>query len=264
MHEDTRKFYFTLIDFRGATSHFADPEYDGEPVQIYEPGEDDPIDPPDLPPTDEDGSGDDEIVIDGGDPPPPPGMGPQQKIYIDGVEVAIVAERVTYLDGHGKLVTESLRDFTRKALRRRFASLDDFLTRWNAVERKQAIIDELAAEGLPLTVIVDELGKDLDPFDLVCHIAFDAKPLTRRERAENVKKRDVFTKYGGQARAVLGALLDKYADEGILNLDDANVLRIPPLDSLGTPVELVRAFGGKPDFDRAVHDLQFALYREIA
>ena len=264
VHEDTGKFYFTLIDFRGATSHFADPEYDGEPVQVYEPGEGDPIDPPDVASTDDDGLGDDEIVIDRGDPPPPPGMGPQKKIYIDGVEVAIVGERVTYLDGHGKLVTESLRDFTRKALRRRFASLDDFLTRWNAVERKQAIIDELAAEGLPLTVIVDELGKDLDPFDLVCHIAFDAKPLTRRERAENVKKRDVFTKYGGQARAVLGALLDKYADEGILNIDDANVLRIPPLDSLGTPVELVRAFGGKPDFDRAVHDLQFALYREIA
>ena len=178
--------------------------------------------------------------------------------------MSIVAERVTYLDGHGKLVTESLRDFTRKALRRRFASLDDFLTRWNAVERKQAIIDEMAAEGLPLTVIVQELGKDLDPFDLVCHIAFDAKPLTRRERAENVKKRDVFTKYGGQARAVLGALLDKYADEGMLNIDDANVLRIPPLDSLGTPVELVSAFGGKPGFERAVHDLQSALYREIA
>ena len=262
VHEDTGKFYFTLIDFRGATSHFADPEFDGEPVQIYEPREDDPIDPPDVPPTDDDGLGDEEIVIDGGDPPLPPGT--QKKIYIDGVEVAIVAERVTYLDGHGKLVTESLRDFTRKALRRRFASLDDFLSRWNAVEREQAIIDELAAEGLPLTVIVDELGKDLDPFDLVCHIAFDAKPLTRRERAENVKKRDVFTKYGGQARAVLGALLDKYADEGILNLDDANVLRIPPLDSLGTPVELVRAFGGKPGFERAVHDLQSALYREIA
>ena len=168
-------------------------------MQIYEPREDDPIDPPDVPPTDHDGLGDEEIVIDGGDPPLPPGT--QKKIYIDGVEVSIVAERVTYLDGHGKLVSESLRDFTRKALRRRFASLDDFLTRWNAVERKQAIIDEMAAEGLPLTVIVQELGKDLDPFDLVCHIAFDAKPLTRCERAENVKKRDVFTKYGGQARA---------------------------------------------------------------
>ena len=259
VHEDTGKFYFTLIDFRGATSHFADPEFDGEPVQIYEPGEDDSIDPPDVPPT-----GDDEIIVDGGDPPPPPGTGPQKKIYVDGVEVTIVSERVTYLDERGKLVTESLRDFTRKALHRRFASLDDFLTRWNAVERKQAIIDEMAAEGLPLIRIVKELGKDLDPFDLICHVAFDAKPLTRRERAENVRKRDVFTKYGGQARAVLGALLDKYADEGILNLDDANVLRIPPLDSLGTPVELVRAFGGKPGFERAVHDLQSALYREIA
>ena len=264
VHEDTGKFYFTLIDFRGATSHFADPEFDGEPVQIYEPGEDESIDPPDVPPTDDDGLGDDEIIVDGGDPPPPPGTGPQKKIYVDGVEVTIVSERVTYLDERGKLVTESLRDFTRKALHRRFASLDDFLTRWNAVERKQAMIDEMAAEGLPLIRIVKELGKDLDPFDLICHVAFDAKPLTRRERAENVRKRDVFTKYGGQARAVLGALLDKYADDGILNLDDTNVLRIPPLDSLGTPVELVRAFGGKPGFERAVHDLQSALYREIA
>ena len=256
VHEDTRKFYFTLIDFRGATGHFGDPDFDGEPVQIYTPEQGGPIAPPDGPDTDEDGNGD----VD----PPPPGPGPQKKIYIDGVEVAIMAERVTYLDGHGKLVTESLRDFTRKALRRRFASLDDFLNRWNAVERKQAIIDEMAAEGLPLSVIVQELGKDLDPFDLVCHIAFDAKPLTRRERAENVKKRDVFTKYGGQARAVLDALLDKYADDGVLNLDDANILRIAPLDRLGTPVELIRAFGGKPGFERAVHDLQSSLYREIA
>ena len=178
----------------------------------------------------------------------PPETGPQKKIYVDGVEAFIVAERVTYLDGDGKLVTESLHDYTRKALHRRFASLDDFLNRWNAAERKQALIDEIASEGLPLTVIGQELNKDLDPFDLVCHVAFDAKPLTRRERAENVKKRDVFTKYGGQARAVLGALLDKYADEGVLNLDDANVLKIPPLDTLGTPVELVRAFGEKPDF----------------
>ena len=258
VHEDTRKFYFTLIDFRGATGHFADPDFDGEPVQIYVPEEDGPIDPPDP-----DGDWiDDEIIINGGDQPPDPD--PQKKIYIDGVEVAIIAERVTYLDRHGRLVTESLRDFTRKALRKRFASLDDFLNRWNGAERKQAIIDEMEAEGLPLTVIVQELGKDLDPFDLVCHVAFDAKPLTRRERAENVKKRDVFTKYGGQARAVLDALLDKYADEGVLNLDDANVFRIRPIDSLGTPMELVRAFGGKPEFERAVQNIQSALYREIA
>ena len=264
VHEDTRKLYFTLIDFRGASSHFADPEFDGEPVQIYEPKEGDPIVPPEPPPTDPDGSDDGEIIDGGEDPPPPPGPGPSRKVYVDGVRVAIVAERVEYLDEDGKLITESLRDFTRKTLRRRFASLDDFLHRWNAAERKQAIIDEMKAEGLPMTMIVHELGKDLDPFDLVCHIAFDAKPLTRRERAENVRKRDVFTKYGGQARAVLGALLDKYADEGVLNLEDAKVLRIPPLDSLGTPVELIGAFGGKPGFERAVRDLQSALYREVA
>ena len=270
VHEDTRKYYFTLLDFRGATGHFADPEFDGEPVQIYEPGGGDPMDPPDAPPVDEGDDpypanpGDDETVVDDPDLPPPPGSGPQKKIYVDGVSATIVAERVEYLNEHGKLVTESLRDFTRKALRKRFASLDDFLRRWDAAGRKQAIIEEMATEGLPLTVIVEELGKDLDPFDLICHVAFDAKPLTRRERAENVKKRDVFTKYGGPARAVLDALLDKYADEGVLNLDDANVLKIPPIDRLGTPLELVRAFGGRPGFEQAVHDIQSALYRDTA
>ena len=270
VHEDTRKFYFTVIDFRGATSHFADPEFDGEPVQIYEPEEGDPIDPPDPPPVDEDDDpnpedpSEDETVIDDPDWPLPPGTGTQKKIYVDGISATIVAERVEYLDEHGKLVTESLHDYTRKVLRKRFASLDDFLRRWNAAERKQAIIEEMASEGLPLTVIAEELGTGLDPFDLVCHVAFDAKPLTRRERAESVKKRDVFTKYREQARAVLGALLDKYADEGVLNLDDANVLRIPPLDRLGTPFQLVSAFGGRPGFERAVHDLQTALYKETA
>ena len=267
VHEDTEKFYFTLIDFRGATSHFADPEFDGEPVQIYEPKEGDPMDPPDAPP----GDGDDLPPDDPGDGenfpdglPLPPDGGPIKKVYVDGISASIVAERVHYLDEHGKLITESLRDFTRKALRRRFASLDDFLRRWNATERKQAIIDEMETEGLPLTVLVAELGSNLDPFDLICHVAFDAKPLTRRERAENVKKRNVFAKYGQQARAVLDALLDKYADEGVFNLDDANVLRIPPIDQLGTPLELVRAFGGRPGFERAVHDLQSALYRDTA
>ena len=267
VHEDPDKFYFTLIDFRGATSHFADPEFDGEPVQIYEPKEGDPMDPPDAPPSDGDdwppGTAGDGEDIPGGLPPPPDGE-PIRKIYVDGVSASIVAERVHYLDEHGKLITESLRDFTRKALRRRFASLDDFLRRWNATERKQAIIEEMETEGLPLTVLVAELGSNLDPFDLICHVAFDAKPLTRRERAENVKKRNVFAKYEQQARAVLDALLDKYADEGVFNLDDANVLRIPPIDKLGTPLELVRAFGGRPGFERAVHDLQSALYRDTA
>ncbi len=266
VHEDTQKFYFTLMDFRGATSHFADPDFDGEPVQIYEPDEDDPVTPPDDPlPPDDNGDTDPPPPDDNGttvvDPPGGPG---QRKVYVDGIEATIVAERVQYLDEKGKLVTESLCDFTKRALRKRFASLDDFLSRWGSARRKQAIIEELKAEGLDLGIITAELGKDLDPFDLICHVAFDAKPLTRRERAENVRKRDVFGKYGDQARAVLDALLAKYADEGVLNLDDANVLRIPPFTELGTPVQLIKAFGGRKQFVAAVHDLQSALYREAA
>ncbi|NQW53307.1 MAG: DEAD/DEAH box helicase family protein [Rhodospirillales bacterium] len=273
VHEDTKKFYFSVIDFRGATSHFADPDFDGEPVQIYEPGPDDTVAPPDdvPPPNDSDDASpgepsDGETIVDG--PPDitiPPGDGePRKKIYVDGVGATIVAERVEYLDENGKLVTESLRDFTKAALRKRFASLDDFLKRWKAAERKQAILDELAAEGLPLDPIADELGKDLDPFDLICHVAFDRKPLTRRERADNVKKRDVFTRYGGQARAVLDALLAKYADEGVLNLDDANVLKITPFTAMGTPVQLIRAFGDRQGFEQAVREMQTALYQESA
>lgn len=269
VHEDTRKFYFTLMDFRGATNHFADPDFDGEPVQIYAPGPGDPIMPPDQPTglAEEDiPFGQDELdVVDTGEPPDisiTEGSGNRRKVYVDGVGATIIAERVEYLDENGKLVTESLRDYTKKALKKRFTSLDDFLRRWNAAERKQAIIEELEAEGLPLHLIVEELGKDLDPFDLICHVAFDAKPLTRRERADNVKKRDVFAKYGDQARAVLDALLAKYADEGVLNLDDANVLKIPPLDKLGTPMELVRAFGGKVAYENAIHEMQTELYAE--
>lgn len=270
VHEDTRKFYFTLMDFRGATSHFADPDFDGEPVQIYEPEGDDPITPPDdVPPPDdgEDGippkPGEDETIVDG--PPDitlPLEGGGMRKIYVDGVGATIIAERVEYLDENGKLVTESLRDFTKKALKKRFASLDDFLKRWKDAERKHAIIEELEAEGLPLELIVEELGKDLDPFDLICHVAFDAKPLTRRERADNVKKRNVFAKYGDQARAVLDALLDKYADEGVFNLGDPLILKISPFDHMGTPIQLVKEFGGRAGFEKAINELQSAIYEE--
>jgi type I restriction enzyme R subunit len=186
-----------------------------------------------------------------------------RKVYVDGVDVRIIAERVEYLDQNGKLVTESLRDFTKAALKKHFFSLDDFLKRWKMTERKQAIVEELEAEGLSLDPIIEELGKDLDPFDLICHVAFDKKPLTRRERAENIKKRDVFTKYGGQARAVLDALLAKYADEGVLNLDDANVLKIAPFTAMGSVVQLIKAFGDRQGFEQAVHELQSALYQEV-
>ena len=263
IHEDTKKFFFTLIDFRGATNHFADPEFDGEPVQIVTVEDDEPITPIEeeeqatYEPTP------DETIVDQPNAPEPVGE-PIRKIYVDGVGARIVAERVEYLDENGRLVTETLRDFTRAALKKRFASLDDFLKRWKSAERKKAIIDELEAEGLSLDALVEELGKNLDPFDLICHVAFDRKPLTRRERAENVRKRDVFTKYGPQARAVLDALLDKYRDEGVLNLDDANVLKVTPFTTMGSVVQLIKAFGGKEEFEQAVHELQDALYVESA
>jgi type I restriction enzyme R subunit len=267
VHEDTKKFYFTLIDFRGATSHFADPDFDGDPVQIYEPGEGDPIMPPDDPPKADNAipptPGADETVVDQPGLPLTPG-GPIRKIYVDGVGARILAERVEYLDENGKLVTESLRDFTKTALKKRFASLDNFLKRWKSAARKQAIVEELEGEGLALDAVADELGKNLDPFDLICHVAFDKKPLTRRERAENVKKRDVFTRYSPQARAVLDALLEKYRDEGVLNLDDANVLKVTPFTAMGSVVQLINAFGGKEGFENAVHEMQEALYQETA
>jgi type I restriction enzyme R subunit len=272
VHEDTRKFFFTLIDFRGATAHFADPDFDGDPVQIYEPQGDDPITPPESgahdgvqdPPARYDPE-DGEIILDGESGDDAVALTPkgQKKIYVDGVAAKIVAERIEYLNEHGQLVTESLRDFTKAELRKRFQSLDAFLRRWKAAERKQAVIDELEAEGLPLDVIATELGKDLDPFDLICHVAFDARPLTRRERAENVKKRDVFTKYGPQARAVLDALLAKYADDGVLNLDDLNVLRISPFSGMGSVVQLVNAFGGRAGFEAAANDMIQLLYDEV-
>jgi len=272
IHEDTRKYYFTLIDFRKATNLFADPDFDGEPVQIYEPGPDDPMAPPENePPSDggdrtQPGADEEGTIVDG---PLGPWVGHDddttyRKTYVDGVAVSIVAERVEYLDAYGKLVTESLRDFGRKALRKHFASLDDFLTRWKSAERKRAVIDELEAEGLPLDALAHEVGTELDPFDLICHIAYDQPPLTRRERAENVRKRDVFTKYGPHARAVLEALLQKYQDEGVTDLDDPRILQVTPFDRMGTPLQLIRQFGNRRDFERAVHELQSALYQESA
>jgi type I restriction enzyme R subunit len=273
VHEDTKKFYFTLIDFRGATNHFADPDFDGEPVQIYEPGGDDPMTPPDdvpltgddeepIPPT----PGDDEVIVDG--EPPDITINPDEekprKVYVDGVGATVVAERVEYLDENGKLVTESLRDFTKKALKKRFASLDDFLKRWKSAERKQAIIEELENEGLSLDPLAEEVGKDLDPFDLICHVVFDQPALTRRERAEDVRKRDVFTKYGPHARAVLEALLQKYQDQGVIDLGDPRVLQIPPFDAMGTPYQLIKQFGTRADFMFAVNELQSALYQRAS
>lgn len=274
VHEDTKKLFFTLMDFRGASSHFADPEFDGEPVQIYQAALDDSVTPPDETQSDNAGDGhentnepgDETILID----PKNQNLGngsslsPRPKVYVDGIGADIVAERVEYLDANGRLVTESLRDYTRKAMRKRFTSLDDFLRRWSETERKHALIEQMAEEGLPLDVISKELGLDLDPFDLICHVAFDAKPLTRQDRANNVRKRDAFAKYGPQARAVLEALLEKYADDGVISIDDPKILKINPFSGMGTEVELIRAFGKRNDYVHAVHEMQAVLYNESA
>jgi type I restriction enzyme R subunit len=273
VHEDTRKYYFTLIDFRKATNHFADPDFDGEPVQIYEAGEGDPVIPPDVPEDVTTGTddvppaapGEDDAVLAGYPPPdislPPGAAEPRPKYFIQGKPVKVLTERVEYLDENGKLVTESLRDYSRKAIRAHYASLDAFLRRWKGEERKEVVMEELAEEGLPLQPLLDEVGKDLDPFDLICHIAFDQPPLTRRERADQVRKRDVFTKYGPQARAVLEALLAKYQDEGVVGgLDNVKILEIPPFNQMGMPFQLIKQFGTKAGFEHAVHEMQTALY----
>jgi type I restriction enzyme, R subunit len=265
INEDYNKFFFTIMDFRRATAQFADPDFDGPPVQVYEPGPDDPPIPPDEPPPE---------PPTGGEPPEPPlppdtgpgGDGPQPRTryYVDNVPVSVVMERVQFLDEYGKLITESLTDYTRKAVHKNYASLDDFLNIWNAAARKQAIVDLLAGQGVFLDELAEQVGRDYDPFDLVCHVAFDQPPLTRRERAERVKKRNVFGKYGAKARAVLEALLQKYADSGIASVESLEILKVDPLRAFGTPVEIVKLFGGRDNYLAAIRELETALYEKAA
>ncbi|MEM8558109.1 MAG: DEAD/DEAH box helicase family protein [Bacteroidota bacterium] len=266
IREDYGKVAFSILDFRKNTDKFTDPDFDGEPVQVYVVTGDDDIVPPDVDePTDEaeeplrptrPADPTDDVAWD---PDAPPQR--RSKVYVNGVPVRVVNERVQYYGPGGKLITESLRDYTRRTVREHFASLDDFLQRWNAAEQKAAVVEELREQGLFLEELRAEVGKDLDPFDLVCHVAFDQPPLTRRERALEVRKRDVFTTYGPQARAVLDALLDKYADEGIEDIEDLTVLKLDPLRQLGAPLELLRSFGGKPQYVAAVRSLEAELYR---
>ena len=271
INEDYNKFYFTIIDFKKATELFADPDFDGDPVQIYEPkGDDSPV-PPDAPGEDESGEGvtnpepgEDQEWI-GSVQPNPDEDGPRIRRYVvANVEVKVVAERVQYFDASGNLITESLKDYTRKALAKEFASLDDFLRRWSSTEKKQAIIDELSEQGVFFDALADEIGKQsgkaFDPFDLVCHVAWDMPPLTRKERAEQVKKLNYFTQYGEQARRVLEALLDKYADEGVAHIEETQILTIAPFPDFGTPVEIMHAFGGLAHYQQAVNELEQALY----
>lgn len=258
INEAYGKAYFTIMDFRKATELFADPGFDGEPVQIYEPKGNEPVVPPYEPgePGEDEPPGDDDLQIG------PAGKGQRRtKYYVRDVEVNLVAERVQYYGKDGKLITESLVDYTKNAVQSNYLSLNDFLSRWTKADRKQAIVEELENEGILLEALSEEVGRDYDAFDLVAHVAFGQKPLTRRERAENVKKRNYFARYEGKARAVLEALLEKYADEGLTNLEDPNVLKVQPFDNYGTPVEIVKAFGGKAKYEQAVKELEQDLYQ---
>jgi len=273
INEDYNKFFFTIMDFRRATSLFADPAFDGDPVQIYEPGPDEPPVPPDDPspdPTGGDDSLDSSILRE--DPATygatdSPGAGSNTgatRYVVNNVPVNVAVERVQYLDENGRLITESLTAYTRKAILKNYTSLDAFLTVWNDAERKQTILEELAKQGVFLDELAEQVGKDFDHFDLVCHVAFDRPPLTRRERADKVKKRDIFGKYEAKARAVLTALLDKYADSGIASVESLEILKVDPLTTFGTPVEIVNLFGGRSAYLAAIRELETALYQKAA
>ncbi|UTH75666.1 EcoAI/FtnUII family type I restriction enzme subunit R [Chromobacterium sp. IIBBL 290-4] len=270
LREDYQKLYFTIMDFKGATRLFADPDFDGEPVEIYEPQPDDPVVPPGIP--DEPEPPPYTPGPRGGDDMPPDGHTAgagegRVKYVIDDVSVCVAVERSQYLDADGKLITEDyrvlLKDDIKKTLQAEFGSMSDFLRRWNSAERKQAVLEELAEHGVPLDILQQAVanGSELDVFDLVAHVAFDQKPLTRRERANNVKKRDVFGKYGEQARAVLEALLDKFADHGVQDIEDAKVLELPPFDQFGSKTQIRRGiFGSVEQYTQAVQELEKALY----
>ncbi|NQT55697.1 MAG: DEAD/DEAH box helicase family protein [Desulfobacteraceae bacterium] len=260
INEDFNKYYFTIMDFKKATELFADPDFDGDPVQIYEPGPDETPVPPDDEVIDVDGEAtpidiDEGIIIDPEEGEPP------RKYYVHDVPVWVVSERVQYYGKDGKLITESLRDYTRKTVTKECASLDDFLRRWDSASKKQAIIQELEEQGVLFEPLADEVGKDFGPFDLICHVAYGQPPLTRKERAENVKKRNYFAKYEEKARLVLESLLDKYADEGVENMEDMNVLKLQPINQHGTLTEIIKSFGGKEKYLEALKELEDQIYQ---
>jgi type I restriction enzyme, R subunit len=261
INEDFNKYFFTIIDFKKATELFADPDFDGDPVLIYSPKSGGSIVPPD-----DFADGDNNIMHD--DPPnylatsDIIGDGEQKikKYFVSNVSVSVIAERVQYFDADGKLITESLKDYTKKKLEKEFSSLDDFLSKWSDAGKKQVIISELANEGVFFEALAEEIGKNLDPFDIICHIAWDKPPLTRRERAENVKKRNYFTKYGYQAQKVINSLLEKYADEGVEHIEETKILTIQPFSNYGTPFEIIKTFGGIAKYEEALQELEQAIY----
>ncbi|MFB6343065.1 EcoAI/FtnUII family type I restriction enzme subunit R [Saccharicrinis sp. FJH62] len=249
--EDFNKYFFTIMDIKRATDLFHDPDFDGEAVVIYEPDDDDPPVPPDPEPVDDEdiGSDDDESGA--------------RRYVVDGVPVWILNERVEYISNEGNLITESYEEFSRKGVQSEYASLNDFLQSWNSAEKKMEIVEKLEEHGVVLENLSELVGKDYGDFDLICHVAFDQPPLTRKERANNVKKRNYFTKYGEQARAVINALLDNYADKGVKSIENPRVLQLKPFSNFGTPLEIIKnIFGGKQQYEQAVREIENELFNQ--
>lgn len=252
--KDHGKWHFEILDFRNATDLFRDPAFDGDPLPSS--GDDPHRDPerkPEVP---------DDVVIIDDDPKPK-----KKKLVVNGQEIRIQTEIVSVLGADGRtLETTNITDFTRRSIRNRYATLDDFLHRWTETERKQAILDELADENVLIDAVrqANPTLEESDIFDVICHVAYGQKPLTRRERVSNVRKRNIFAKYGPECRAVLEALLDKYADQGILNMENPATLQLAPFSQIGTPVKIAKLFGGKAQFLQAVRELELELYKQAA
>ncbi len=267
---DFGKYYFTIVDFRKNARNFAADDFDGPPIQDKRFGEDDEIDETDPDNTDQTGAVE-EPTPDYSETETEPDTGqggeiiedpdPMRKVTVNGVEVTVLNELVQYYGADGKLTSKSLTDYTKKNIRESYASLDHFLVTWQAADKKQAIIEELDAQGIFLPELQALVGKELDPFDLICHLAFDMPPLSRKERADKVKKRNYFGKYSENAVKVLEKLLEKYANEGIENIESPAVLKLDPLNTFGTPREIFGFFGKKKDYLNAVKELEQEIYK---
>jgi len=265
------KLWFTILDFKKATELFADEKFDGPPEQIMVSSADDINDLDNPAFDDEFGEIDDNDQVDDNEDDTNPfqpddgewddGDSEYKKYRVSGVTVSKVAERVQYYDTDGKLVTESFKDYTRNTIKKQYSTLDEFVKKWQGSERKQVIIDELASEGVIWEALEEDVDRELDAFDLICHVAYDQPPLTRKERAENVKKRNYFGKYSESAQTVLNALLDKYADSGVTEIESKDILKVTPFNQMGRPLEIVKkAFGSKQDYDDAISELEQVLY----
>ncbi len=257
IQEKYGKQYFTIMDFRGVSRLFADPEFDGEPVVIIDDVPNKPTKPtrPDRP---SDGNEDipPGIIVD--EPPVK-----QIKYHVRGVEVKILNERVQFYDNDGKLVTESLIDYSRKNILNEYATLNEFINAWSAANKKKAIIEALIDQGVFLSELRKEAGdtaKQFDDFDLILHIAYDKKPLTKKERVTEVIREGYLYKYSEKCQEVLSALLDKYMNEGINQLENTEILEVSPFDKIGSPVKIAKLFGGKQAYITAVKDLEAQIY----